>query len=112
MAVAPQVLPTKKKRDFVGMYVDGLGLPYPMKGACEKIYQKALKLKECNGKNPETVVAAVLLFYTRETENNKNLHGEKITVDKIAAVGAVAASTIHSCYQKDLMTYRQHLLSE
>ena len=31
------------------MYIDALGLPYPMKALCDKIYAKALKLQECNG---------------------------------------------------------------
>mmetsp|Transcript_118569 Transcript_118569/g.206506 ORF Transcript_118569/g.206506 Transcript_118569/m.206506 type:complete len:307 (-) Transcript_118569:659-1579(-) len=107
------VLPSKKKRDFVGMYIDALGLPYPMKALCDKIYAKALKLQECNGKNPETVVAAVILFCCKETENNKTLKGEKVTVEKISQVsGSVAASTITGCYIKDLSKYRSHLLGE
>eukprot|EP00667_Euglena_gracilis_P014102 EG_transcript_14588 len=105
-------LPVQKRRDLIGMYIDALRLPYNVKAACERIHQRAMSLPSCNGKKPETVVAAVMLFYVRETENQCNLDGDQITADRIAAVSnVVAASTITSCYRDSLLPHAKQLLA-
>lgn len=37
---------------FQGMFIDALGLPYPLKAVCEKVFQRAMKLPGCNGCDP------------------------------------------------------------
>jgi len=107
-------IPAPKKRDFLGMFIDALGLPYPLKAVCEKVFQRAMKLPGCNGKNPEIVAAAALFFYMRATGNTTNLKGEKVTPEAIASVSTSAgtANAIVNCCANNLEPYRTHLLAD